>query len=387
MIPSIPPGSTHASLINALQFLQCSTNPTFYRCVVHCSMSPSYALFGDPRTPVEIALQHSTLPVALQTLSEVDRQEFLRSLSFTTTSSESLKRIKSMLQFEASSSKRCPKCVFEDLENYGLAFARYVHQIRTVKTCSEHDVMLETSCADCGAGFELPSTLRKGRHALEFCRRCGSKKGASVNPDNSEGYKAYVELIARGGLGNAPEVHPTQLTLALDRFSELTIEHGIDLRPVLMKFWRVGTWEEVCERIGASSGELGKSLIFGRPPHTVLGTYGLASFYHSCISTDKSLPIGRSTNLQAWTFMNPYKVDQEVRERAHQLGLPMKIVLYLIKGNWAAVRRTGALKLVRDFFMELDERQQTRIRNARRRALNLAWFNRRIRRGRLSMDV
>lgn len=205
--------------------------------------------------------------------------------------------------------------------------------------------------------------------------------------DNSEGYGAYVELIARGNLGNAPEVHPKQLTVALDRFSDLTIEHGIDLRPVLAKFWRVGTWEEVCERIGASSGELSKSLVFGVPPQTVLGAYGLASFYHSFLRTENSLPVGRSASLPAWTFMSPYKVDQAIRERAHQLGVPMKIVLYLIKGNWAAVRRSGALKLVRDLLMELDERHQKRIRSARRRALNLAWIARSNRRARLSRDV
>lgn len=383
MIPSIPPGSTHASLVNALQFLQCSKNPTFYRCVVQCSMSPSYAVFGDTRTPVEISLQHSTLPMALQTLSEVERQEFLRSLSFTTTSSDSLKRLKSMLQFETSSSNRCPKCVAEDIENYGLAFARSVHQIRTVKTCYEHGALLETNCGDCGEGFELPSVLRKVRHALEVCRYCGSRAGASMTQDSSEGYAAYVELIARGNFGDAPEVHPKQLTVALDRFSDLTIEHGVDLRSLLAKFWRVGTWEEVCDRIGASPSELRQSLLFGRPPHTVLGAYGLASFYHSCVRMESSLPTGRALNLPSWTFMPPYKVDQAIREKALQLGVPMKIVLFLIKGNWTAVRRVGALNLVRNFLLELDEKQINRIYLARRRVFHLALFARRKQRKRL----
>lgn len=204
-----------------------------------------------------------------------------------------------------------------------------------------------------------------------------------MTQDSSEGYAAYVELIARGNFGDAPEVHPKQLTVALDRFSDLTIEHGVDLRSLLAKFWRVGTWEEVCDRIGASPSELRQSLLFGRPPHTVLGAYGLASFYHSCVRMESSLPTGRALNLPSWTFMPPYKVDQAIREKALQLGVPMKIVLFLIKGNWTAVRRVGALNLVRNFLLELDEKQINRIYLARRRVFHLALFARRKQRKRL----
>lgn len=205
--------------------------------------------------------------------------------------------------------------------------------------------------------------------------------------DRSEGYQAYVEMIARGIVGNAPEVHPQQLKIALDRFSDLTIEHGIDLRLVMAKFWRVKTWEKVCERIGVTPGELKKSLVFGAPPHRVLAAYGLASFYHSCVKGDSSLPVGLSKHFPPWTILKPYKVDEAIRERAHQLGIPMRIVFFLIRGNWAAIRRDGALKLVRDFILKLDERQEKRVYDARRRALHVTFYTRRNRRARLLREA
>ncbi|WP_157412488.1 hypothetical protein [Acidovorax sp. Root217] len=201
--------------------------------------------------------------------------------------------------------------------------------------------------------------------------------------DRSDGYQAYVEMIARGIVGNAPEVHPQQLKIALDRFSDLTIEHGIDLRQVMAKFWRVKTWEKVCERIGVTPGELKKSLALGTPPQSVLAVYGLASFYHSCIKEDSSLPVGLSKHFPLWTFMNPYKVDETIRKRAHQLGVPMKIVYFLIKGNWVAVKRGGALGIVQSLLPELDHRQRKRVLDARRRTVAVKVYTRINRRRRL----
>ena len=377
MIPSIPVGSTLASLIHALQFLQDPGDAMFYRCVIRRSTSSSYVKFGDRRTPVELALKYSTLPMGLATLSDAMQEDFLRDLSSPTPENGALKRLKSMLRFETQASKRCPLCVAQDLKLYGFAYARSVHQVLTIDTCPEHYCLLEESCGDCGAYFELAPYERRARRLLHVCRYCGSRSGNQAAHDRSEGYDAYAELIARGNQNNAPEVNPQQLAFALNRFSDLTIEHGIDLRLVLAKFWRVKTWEEACARIGASSGELYKSLVFGAPPHTVLGAYGLASFFHSCVKNHRSLPVGRSNQLPNWTFTTPYKVDQGIRERAHQLGIPMRIVLLLTKGNWVEVRRIGATKLVRDFTAKLDERQQQRIRSARRQRVSFAWYARR----------
>ncbi len=364
MIPSVPTGCTLAALLNASEYLGNLPLKTASKCVVRRAtelVDVNFTVFGGI---VELVSKYSTMPAALATLSDAARNEFLHELSRATPQSEVLKKASFMLRMEERSATRCSMCVAEDLGAHGFAFARSIHQIPTIKACPIHLCLLESRCGQCSTDLE-PDWSPHRRKMHNVCRKCGARAEVAIPYISSEGYQAYADLLYRGMRGEAPEVKPDQLKVALERFSDLTIEHGLDLRRNLMNFWRVESWIETCACIGAPSDELYKSLVFGIEPDTVLGAYGLASFFHSCIQNDLTLPTGPSTHLPKWWFASNHLIDEDIRERAHEAGLPMKVVLKMLKGNWPSIRIAGAMKKVRDLLGTLGQREREHIRRAR----------------------
>jgi len=302
MIPSIPTGITLASLLNACEYLGNSRPKVQSTSAARLALTVANSKLGFFGGTAALLSKFSTLPIALATLSDDAQDAFLRELSLAVPRSYILSRASEMLRIEERGTTRCSMCINEDLRLHGFAFARSIHQVPTIKMCPVHRCILESRCGRCRMDLEFDWSLGM-RKIHNVCRNCGANAEVAVPCFGSEGHQAYVELLYRGMLGKAPEVKPDQLQIALARFLDLTIEHGVDLRPRLMTFWRAASWMEVCACIGAPSDELYTALFFGTAPCTTLGTYGLASFFHSCVQTDLALPHGPSTPLPRWWFV------------------------------------------------------------------------------------
>lgn len=368
MIPSAPTGITLAALLNAWEYLGNPRPKTRLTSPARRAaelVDSNFKVFGEIGP---LLLNYSTMPAALATFSDDARSKFLRELSRANPQSHILKKATAMISMEERATTRCSMCIDEDIRVHGFAFARSLHQIPTVKMCPVHRCLLEYTCGRCRLDLEFDWSPHY-RKTHNVCRNCGAYAEVAIPCFGSEGHQAYVELLYRGMLDKAPEVRPDQLNVGLERFSELAIEHGIDLRPRLMGFWRAASWLEVCGCIGASSDELYNALVFGVAPNTILGTYGLASFFHSCIRVDLTLPKGRPSQLPKWWISSFNKSEEDFRQRAHEAGLPMKVVLKALSGEWTDIRLAGAMKQVRALVATLEQRERERL--WRRRLLHV----------------
>ena len=355
MIPKIPEGCTLRSLINALLYLR--GNLCLSRNSHTClwgAHQVALELFGGQRTASWAAMQFTALPLVISTLSEDQKQTLLSKLFDQEPIAKLADDLKAMLPRAVTTFRVCRLCVEEDVSKYGLAFTRVLHQIPSIRTCSAHGSRLENACGDCGHEYRLTGANVR-RRCLERCSLCQSAIGRPVDHVHSAGYAAFSDLLHRGLVGQAPEVRPDQLSFALQRFVELSVRHGEDLLWMFAKFWNVDSWRVACQRLGADPAEIRRSLLFGIPPESIVGVYGLASFFHSYVITAPDLPTGAPVDAPIWSFMRFKKQDELVFDWALLSGMPTEIALLLIQGDWVAIRNRGvSLRTVRRFIESLD---------------------------------
>ena len=368
MIPIVPPGSNLASAVRAMQYLGIPQINRTTRGVAHRSLETLARDFRCLGSCADLALKFSTLPAALATLSDAARSELIEELSRESPRSEALASVRSLLQMEAHAFKRCPACVDEDLGKYGFAFSRSIHQVSSITICPTHWCVLESECGACGGS--LTPALYGKRHLQDVCRLCGSRSGTAVSREPSKGYLALSDLLCSGMRGEAREVEPAQLKIALNRFSELSLVYKVDLMQMLVTFWQAESWQDVCACIGASSRELYRALVFGTEPRSVLGAYGLASFFHACVLRDTALLNKQQPYQELWTI-EVTRTNQAIGAQAFALGLPMSAVLGMLSGNWSIARAAGKMKKLRSFIPSLPPREQRLLRRARRTYLIL----------------
>ncbi|WP_295178602.1 hypothetical protein [Variovorax sp. 67-131] len=92
------------------------------------------------------------------------------------------------------SERRCVFCVAEDLEHYGFAYSRVLHQFRGVLHCAWHDSPIQDTCAHCGPQF---GSTKGGfsTEDLERCKLCGRTAGEDITRPLSEGYAIFSQSL------------------------------------------------------------------------------------------------------------------------------------------------------------------------------------------------
>jgi hypothetical protein len=120
------------------------------------SASLARRIFGDETQAARLIRQHSHFPVVgglLSAAGELQRQAQLQEGS-----AEGLafaRRIRSTCRFEATSARRCMRCVEEDLAQYGIAYWRTFHQWPFARHCLKHLTGLETMSTASGKDTSL----------------------------------------------------------------------------------------------------------------------------------------------------------------------------------------------------------------------------------------
>ena len=350
LIPKVPAGCTLQSYVNALLFLRGSLrSPCTRRSSIFDAKTVSTELIGDTLSTSWIAMRFTSLPAVVSTLTEEEESGLLSKIAISDPDAVAIDWAQRVSPRLSAQFRVCRLCAEEDLSLYGLSFTRVLHQIPTVRTCPTHNYPLANACGDCGAEYRLAS-VKPRRRALHLCETCHSATGRPVDHVPSAGYAAYSDFLERGLTGQAPELRPDRLRIALDRFAELSMGHGEDLLWMLAKFWAVDSWHSACAGIGVNPDEMRRSLVFGAPPVSVLGAYGLASFFHSSISCDPEWPTGNAPNTPIWSFMDWRKHDEYLFDLARQFGMPHDVALSFLRGDWCAMRKLGySLKDVRQF--------------------------------------
>lgn len=367
MIPSVPFGTELRSYVSVLQYLHARRGNPFTRsCIIWRARKVSENMLNERSDPAQVLMKFTALSVVVGTLDEQASEGMLQKISSRDLDAEAAAIIKRLMPRHAPMYRRCPCCISEDLNEHGFAFGRTLHQIAAIYTCPKHNVILEDECPVCGAGFDpLPQSV-PSRRELQVCDRCKSTKGRSLLHSNSGGYEAFVELLARGLEGCAPEVGPRLLRVALNRFAELTLEHDVDLLPMFAEFWAHKDWREACNKSGVNAHEIRGALMFGAAPRGVLSAYVLASFFHAEVARNHRLPSGRAARVPRWNFKSRFLRNAEIKCQAHEFGMPMHVVYLLFSGDWVAVRKLGyPIKEVRRFVATLKGWQQLAL-HARR---------------------
>lgn len=367
MIANVPDGVELDSYVNLLQYLRGGrASPFKRRCLIWRANQVSESMLSGRSNPLQILVRHSVWPLVVATLCESANHSVIPEMASTHVDDDFSERVMRLMPKRAPSYRRCPRCISEDLKEYGFAFGRSLHQLTVVRTCPRHDVVLEEECAKCQADFESPIRCAPYRGELQLCRQCGSTKGRPVPHTPSDGYRALVELLGCGMEGRAPEVGPRMLKVALDRFAELTLEHGVDLFPMFSRFWAKNDLQGACEVSSANPQEIRAALLFGTPPNSVISAYVLASFFHAVIVKEDGLPIGPAVRTPSWKFKTNFLVHSRIKCRAREFGIPMRIMYWVFLGDWSAIRRFGySNKELRRFVATLESWEQLVI-HARR---------------------
>ncbi len=367
MIANVPDGIELDSYVNLLQYLRGRrASPFKRRCLVWRVNRVSESMLNGKCGPLQILVRHSVWPLIVATLCDSANHRVIPETASAYVDDEFSERVMRLMPKRAPSYRRCPCCISEDLKEYGFAFGRSLHQLAVVRTCPKHDVALEEECAKCQADFESPIRCAPYRGELQLCRQCGSTKGRPVPHTPSAGYRALVALLCCGMEGRAPEVGPRMLKVALDRFAELTLEHGVDLFPMFSNFWEKKDLRGACEVSGANPQEIRAALLFGTPPNSVISTYVLASFFYTVILKEDGLPIGPAVRTPCWTFKTNFLVHSRIKCQAREFGIPMRVMYWVFLGDWSAIRRLGySTKELRRFVATLESLDQLII-NARR---------------------
>lgn len=369
MMPVVPDGTDLNFYVNALQYLRGKRTKPFQRkCIIWRAKMVSEKILGDGPDPFQVLMKFTTLPLVLETLHDPIKKVMLQMIFSADSDEKVASSVGSLMPRMASKYRRCPCCVSEDLFEYGLSFGRSLHQLAVVSTCYKHGVALEDECLLCGAEFDYLLRRAPFRCELHVCYRCKSTSGKPLPNTCSSGYKAFVELLAHGMEGSAPEVGPPLLKVALDRFAELTLEHEIELLPIFARFWGCDDWRDVCSLIGVEANELYGALMFGNLPRNLILIYALTSFYHSDVVNSSKYPSGLAANIPIWNFEHDHR-DWCIRVQAYKCGIPMHVVYLLLIGNRVAVRDLGFEMCARAFIETLDVSQQYILEIRRREFL------------------
>ena len=302
MMPVVPDGCTLRSVVNAMLYLRgnfCSSMAT--RSNISEAQAVASQLLEWRRTALWAAMKFTSLPLIVSTLTEDREKALLSKLDVREPAATVMDEVKAMSPHATKKFRVCRSCVEADRFQYGLAFTRVLHQIPGIRTCSTHDLLLETACGDCGKEYDFGGSRRRilpGR-----CRGCYSEKGLAMGHDRSAGYAAFSDIVMRGLLGRAPEVRPDRLLIALDRFANLSAALGPDLVKMFTSFWGVDCFQKACECIGAKPEEIWRSLVSGIQPVSVFGAYGLASFYESGVKNAPGLPAEDVLNASIRAFV------------------------------------------------------------------------------------
>lgn len=367
MIASVPDGIELDSYVNLLQYLLGKRARPFKRaCLIWRVNQVSDFMLNGKCDPLQILFKYSVWPLVVATLYDSADREMPPEMVSTHIGAKLPAMVMRLMPQHAQRYRRCPRCIAEDIHEFGFAFGRSLHQLAAVNTCLKHDVVLEEVCTKCRADFESPIRYAPFRGELQVCRQCKSTKGRPVPHTPSNGYRAMIELLGRGLEGRAPEVGPRMLKVALDRFAELTLEHGINLRVMFAKFWGCEEWQDACKVFGVKPPEIRAALLFGSSPSSVIATYALASFFHAVIVKDDVLPIGPAVRTPDWKFKSNFSAHPRIRSRAREFGIPMRVIYWVFLGDWSTVRRFGyPIKELRRFIVTLEGGEQLAI-HARR---------------------
>ncbi len=358
MIPKVPVGTEIQSLICAIKYLGLTGSSTFLNDnVIRRAQELSNILPLSYKSILDILLENTTLPLTLATLGASGIEDVQR--LFAPTKFVRSVVNKRLLMSSASRYRRCRHCIDEDMNYYGFAFGRVLHQLPFLQTCYKHGANLEDECAVCGAGFSPISHKKPYKRTLHVCYKCGSKYGTPLMHAYSGGYESLITLVAQGFQECVPELTPREMKGALDRFADLTLEHGIDLLPMFAEFWAVERWEEACAQTNANKAEIRQALLFGYAPAEVLSVYILASFFKSEIKNNVSLPNGKPQKIPNWKFKTAFLIHNSIHCSAHDFGMPMRVVYNIALGDWVGIGKLGyCLKEVRRFVASLDGWEQ-----------------------------
>ena len=300
MIPEVPAGCTLRSVVNAMLYLRGDFFSSLAtRSDILAAQAVALELLEGRRNALWVATRFTILPLIVGTLAKDRESSLLSNLAARKPIEVVIEKAQAMMPREFTQFRICRLCVEADHSQYGLAFTRVLHQIRGIKTCSLHNQVLENACGDCGEKYYWVGNKSR-RMVPGRCRSCRSEKGLSVKHAQSAGYAAFSDILTRGLVARAPEVRPDGLQIALDRFAQISMIYDDGLLGMLSRFWGVDSWVKASRRMGAQPEEIRRSLLFGDPPATVLGAYGLASFFHSVVKNDAELMTADVINATIW---------------------------------------------------------------------------------------
>lgn len=135
----------------------------------------------------------------------------------------------------------CPKCIQEDLKNYGLAHWHVPHQILGIKHCIYHGDLLCNACENFRCDAKFKDLIGPFQLPSDPCWACGATNigiRTSLRNFPNPGYLAYSELANRALQGKAWELNPYIRKAVQGHFQSKTAKHKRNLISTWVSYWK-----------------------------------------------------------------------------------------------------------------------------------------------------
>lgn len=99
-----------------------------------------------------------------------------------------------------ATSKYCPICVGEDIDQHGFGLWRLIHYVPGITHCPKHRIWLLDKCSSCGRAFTTPTSLALPGDRCQFCK-ARPRRRTTVDPrPGPVELAAHAELLGAGEL-------------------------------------------------------------------------------------------------------------------------------------------------------------------------------------------
>lgn len=178
-------------------------------------------------------------------------------------------------------SRCCPKCIQEDLKNYGLAHWRIPHQIPGIKHCIYHGNLLCDTCESFGCNAKFKNLMGPFQLPSDPCWSCGATDIGIIRTRNilSPGYQAYSEIANRALQGEAWELTPHTREVVRSHLRSKTLEHKRNLISAWVSSWKEHSFPTLLKSLESTEAESSSStaLLTNRQADPIL-TIAIQSF-------------------------------------------------------------------------------------------------------------
>lgn len=343
MIPAAPPGATISSILSSSRALGGPyerRGPRLKSFLGTTAERVSREVLAGKISAAQLFLEHSAAPLclAIQTADGAAMVESVLKSGRALWRPDSLPYAPTM----SASLRRCATCVDEDLDSFGFAHARVLHQLQLSDTCHVHGEALQISCANCGQRYGC--TKKSSVVALSRCTACGSSSGAPLPRRGCEGSWDWLRLVHRLAEGTAPQARPAQrLTITQQA---LAVLGGSDsARTAYEQFWGASDFEEACRASDVNASHMHLVLAGMVAPQDFATVVATLAFSLAVLRLEGIEFVGDFTPLRREENAYPLQQDElatRLLELAFLNGVSAEIASNLAAGiPAAALRRKG----------------------------------------------